>query len=139
MTDEKTRQRLNKLKNTLGDTLDFLEESLREDLEQLREYKKMHGDLRYRPSLGPGQWGAATDTVLEPLASKYRVTVKTLVDTIAVIEGKIVGESENPGDKEDGMSMDPDASKKTWDAKEAMKQAKKAANSGTPDYEDLDD
>lgn len=138
MTDEKTARRLAKLKETLCDTLDFLEEAITEDLETLKKYKELHGDLKYRPYLGPDQWGSPTDTVLEPIASKYRTTIKTLVDTIAVIEGKIVGDTDDPENPLE-KTYRGEEEKRNWSAKDAMRKAKEEAERKKQEDPDLDD
>lgn len=68
--------------------LAFIQESIEEDRKRLEAYKSRHGDLYYRPKEGDG-YGSPTELVLKPLVNEYRATIKSLLDSLTLIEVKL--------------------------------------------------
>lgn len=89
------------LRDELIDNLEFIRTAIRADRQLMEAYFKEHGDLKYRPITGrntdgtPNGWGTPTEINVEPLAASMRTTVKSLIDSIRVIEGEILPE-DNP-------------------------------------------
>ena len=68
--------------------LAFIQESIEEDRLRLEAYKRRNGDLYYRPKVGDG-YGDPTELVLKPLVNEYRATIKSLLDSLTLIEVKL--------------------------------------------------
>ena len=101
--------------------LAFIQESIQEDRERLERYKAKHKDLYYRPKEGDG-FGAPTELVLKPLVNEYRATIKSLLDSLTLIEVKLgvdTGKGEGSGGIEGDNTQEHD-----WDADDWFKKSK---------------
>lgn len=105
-TSQDVRTKAIEARDELLANVDFLMEVIREDRYNLKRYKEKHGDLRYRPIVSPGKpedsieptYGNPTELVLEPIASKYRATIKSLLDSIKLINTEILPEDNPEGE-----------------------------------------
>jgi hypothetical protein len=105
-TQQDFRQKAIEARDELQANVDFLVEVIREDRYHLKRYKERFGDLRYRPIVTPEDrenaiepiYGNPTDLALEPLASKYRATIKSLLDSIKLINSEIITEDNPEGE-----------------------------------------
>ena len=108
-TTQDVRQKAIEARDELLANVDFLMEVIREDRYNLKRYKEQFGDLRYRPIITPADpenaigakpavYGNPTELVLEPIASKYRATVKSLLDSINLINSQILPEDNPEGE-----------------------------------------
>lgn len=100
--------------------LAFIEQSIKEDRQRLEAYKARHGDLNYRPKEGSG-FGKPTELVLKPLVNEYRQTIKSLLDSLTLIEvklgvdtGKGEGSSGISGEYVDGEEQEENFNAKAW-------------------------
>lgn len=103
LSSQDVRAKILKLRDALILNLEFIEQTVMEDYNRLRAYKERFGDLNYRPVTGEDAhgkptYGPPTEVVLEPYASKYRATIKSLLDSIRVIEGEILPEDNPEGE-----------------------------------------
>ena len=103
--------------------LAFIQEAIEEDRKMLERYKARHKDLYYRPKEGDG-WGKPTELVLKPLVNEYRATIKSLLDSLTLIEVKLgvdtgKGEGSSSGIEGDSVEREQD-----FDAKEWLKKSK---------------
>jgi len=94
----------------LKQQLDFIKETIKQDREMLEGYKEKHGDLFYRPKNSDGTEGSPTTTVLTPLVSEFKTTIKSLIESLNIIEVRISrGEFEPPLKKKAGSKKQPPA------------------------------
>jgi hypothetical protein len=108
MIDDSLVESLTELRKNIQNTLDFLNIEIKEDLERLKQWKKDHGDLFYRPNLGNNDFGSPTTTVLIPVASQFRSTIKSLLESIHLIETKLIKQCDDPVDsKPDEFAPEP--------------------------------
>jgi len=119
----KNHNSLERLGMELRKQLDFLEETIRENREDLRAYKQQWGDLYYRPKTSPTERGKPTETVLKPLVSEYRATIKSLLDSLTLIENKL-GVETGKGEGHDGLEGDY-IGESEFNAEEYLANAKK--------------
>lgn len=105
-TSQDFRAKAIEARDELQANVDFLVEVIREDRYNLKRYKEKFGDLRYRPIVQQGsedgsiepKYGNPTELALEPLASKYRATIKSLLDSIKLINTEILPEDNPEGE-----------------------------------------
>lgn len=117
------RNSLETLGMELRKQLSFLEESIREDRLKLVSYKEEFGDLYYRPKTGPNERGLPTEAVLRPLVSEYRATIKSLLDSLTLIENKL---SVDTGKGEGSTGIEGDyIGEEEFNAEEYLEQAKR--------------
>lgn len=107
LSSQDVRSKILQLRDSLVLNLEFLQECIDRDYVFLREYFKRFGDLNYRPIIGRDidgvpNYGERTEVMLEPVASKYRATIKSLLDSIRLIEAEIL-----PEDNPEGASSVP--------------------------------
>lgn len=145
-TQQDFRVKAIEARDELQANVDFLVEVIREDRYNLKRYKDTHGDLRYRPIVREAskdgsieaQYGDPTGLVLEPLASKFRATIKSLLDSIKLINSEIItednpeGESTIPSDEENKRQSMRDQFK-------AMGKDSKAFTAPVPSQDDTED
>lgn len=96
---DENKNALEALGMELRKQLAFIQESIEEDRLRLEAYKRKHKDLYYRPKEGDG-FGAPTELVLKPLVNEYRATIKSLLDSLTLIEVKLgvdTGKGEGSG------------------------------------------
>lgn len=122
MIDDSLVESLTDLRKNIQNTLDFLNVEIIEDLERLKKWKKDHGDLFYRPALGNNDYGSPTTTVLVPVASQFRSTIKSLLESIHLIETKLIKQCDDPIDS---TSSEPLPEPKPFDARQVLKDAMK--------------
>lgn len=128
MIDDTLVESLTLLRKNLQKTIDFLNIEMAEDLVHLREWKMRYGDLYFRPDLGNGQFGNRTSTVLEPIASQFRATIKSLLDSIYMIESKLIVQTDDPTNVEGKERKENDLMEKpVFDAKAVLAKAKATA------------
>jgi len=104
------RAKVIEARDELQANIDFLVDIIRKDRYRLKHYEEQHGDLQYRPILQQGskdgsiepKYGNPTELTLEPLASKYRATIKSLFDSIKLINTELL-----PEDNPEGESTQP--------------------------------
>lgn len=96
MIDDSLVESLTALRKNIQKTLDFLNIEIGEDLIMLKEWKKTHGDVYFRPDLGNGDFGARTTIALIPIASQFRSTIKSLLESIHLIETKLINQCDDP-------------------------------------------
>lgn len=105
-TSQDVRTKALEARDELLANVDFLMEVIRKDRYNLKRYEERFGDLRYRPIVSKGSedgsieptYGNPTELVLEPLASKYRATIKSLLDSIKLISTEILPEDNPEGE-----------------------------------------
>lgn len=91
------------LRDELIDNLNMIREAIAEDRRVMADYFKKFRDFRYRPITArdvngnPTAWGQPTEVIIQPLATQLRTTVKSLIDSIRVIEGEILPEDDPEG------------------------------------------
>lgn len=85
---DENKNALESLGMELRKQLAFIQESIEEDRIKLQKYKAKYGDLNYRPKVGDGL-GEPTELVLKPLVNEYRATIKSLLDSLTLIEVKL--------------------------------------------------
>src|SRR5579863_9448371 len=101
LSSQDVRAKVLSLRNELILNLEFIENAIRRNRLFLEKYFEEHGDLNYRPVNNRDndgtviKYGHPTEVVLEPLASSMRTTVKSLLDSIRLIEVEILPE-DNP-------------------------------------------
>lgn len=100
LSSQDVRAKILQLRDSLVLNLEFIQEAVDRDLEFLQAYYKQHGDLNYRPVIGRNidnvpNYGERTELMIEPVASKYRATIKSLLDSVRLIESEILPE-DNP-------------------------------------------
>ena len=101
---DENKNALEALGMELRKQLAFIEQSIKEDRLRLEAYKEKHGDLNYRPKQGDG-FGAPTELVLKPLVNEYRATIKSLLDSLTLIEVKL-GVDTGKGEGSSGLNGD---------------------------------
>jgi len=114
-TSQDVRTKALEARDELLANVDFLMEVIRKDRYNLKRYEERFGDLRYRPIVSKGSedgsieptYGSPTELVLEPLASKYRATIKSLLDSIKLISTEIL-----PEDNPEGETSEPTSESK---------------------------
>ena len=99
MEDHKkdSAERLAKMRSEIWESLEILREAMRISNEACREQLRVHGDLYYRPD-GENQ----TELVMTPLAAKARLELKSLLECVAIIDGKLGGKPEKPDEESEG-------------------------------------
>lgn len=116
-------------RDELQANVDFMIDMIRKDRYRLKHYEEEHGDLYYRPivergskdgSIGP-KYGNPTELVLEPLASKYRATIKSLLDSIKLITTEILPEDNPEGESSIGSSEGEEATNKRQSLRDQFK------------------
>lgn len=112
------------LRDELLANLEFMESVIRKDRLRLERYEAKFNDLRYRPIIREGsdsiepEYGPPSQVVLEPLASQYRASINSLLQSIKLIQSEIIGEEPN--------EPAPDHVKLASDKRQAVRQAFKA-------------
>lgn len=140
-TDQEIRTGSIEIRDELFATVEFIAESIREDRLRLKLYKEFHGDLRYRPIIKQGEtfetttYGAPTDTVLEPLASQYRATINSLLQSIRLIQDEIL----TPEDAEDASGSKVAPNEPIASIRDEFKKASKSTKSQPKPIEDDSD
>ncbi|PWU21889.1 MAG: hypothetical protein C5B49_01940 [Bdellovibrio sp.] len=91
LSETEMRERVKELKDEIIRSLEFVTRVLEKDREKLDDYFRRFGDLNYRPILSKGVdgepiYGDSTFAVMEPLASKWRTTVKSLLESVMAME-----------------------------------------------------
>lgn len=120
------------LRDELIDSLTMIREAIAEDRATMRAYFKRFRDFKYRPVTArdvnglPTAWGQPTEVIIEPLSTQLRTTVKSLIDSIRVIESEIL-----PDDDPEGRSAGG-SGQSTLEARARMR-ADFKTQSGTPD------
>lgn len=127
--EKANRNALESLGMELRKQLAFIEESIRENREELQAYKAEFGDLFYRPKNGPKERGLPTETVLHPLVSEYRMTIKSLLDSLTLIETKL-GVDTGKGEGSIGLEGDYIEESEEFNAEEYLRAAKKRRGKG---------
>ena len=117
------RNALETLGMELRKQLSFIEQSIKEDREKLILYKEEFGDLYYRPKTGPTERGNPTEVILKPLVSEYRATIKSLLDSLTLIETKLHVDT-GKGEGEAGIEGDY-IGEEDFNAEEYLREAKK--------------
>src|SRR5579863_2016253 len=103
LSSQDVRDKIISLRDELILNLEFIQSAIKQDREKLQAYFAQHGDLRYRPVTArdvdgkPTQYGDPTEIFIEPLATQARTTVKSLLDSIRVIESEILPEDDPEG------------------------------------------
>ena len=103
LSSQDVRDKIISLRDELILNLEFIQSAIRQDREKLMAYFEQHGDLRYRPVITkdvdglPTKYGDPTEIFIEPLATQARTTVKSLLDSIRVIESEILPEDDPEG------------------------------------------
>ena len=113
---DENRNALEALGMELRKQLAFIQESITEDRERLEAYKEKYGDLNYRPKEGDG-FGEPTELVLKPLVNEYRATIKSLLDSLTLIEVKLgvdTGKGEGSGADSVGGKGEEDFNASEW-------------------------
>lgn len=99
-TDQDIRLKAISIRDELVANLEFIESCIRKDRLRLQNYEERFGDLKYRPIIRPAQdsiepeYGLPTETVLEPLASTYRSTINSLLQSIKLIQNEIIAQDD---------------------------------------------
>lgn len=125
-SDQDIRNEIIELRDSLIANLKFMNECINTDLEMLKKYRDKFGDIRYRPQLGEAdatgwaRYGNPTEVVLEPLASKYRATINSLLQSIRLINAEILPE-ENP-EGATAKSGDGDEAERSKERKAALRE-----------------
>ena len=107
LSSQDVRTRVLSLRDELIRNLEFIQSCIEQDREEMQKYFRQFKDLRYRPVLArdvdgnPTEYGSPTEIVREPLAVQFRTTVKSLLDSIRVIESEILPE-DNPEGRDTG-------------------------------------
>lgn len=128
--EKANRNALETLGMELRKQLAFIEESIKEDRLKLEAYKAEYGDLFYRPKNGPKERGLPTETVLHPLVSEYRMTIKSLLDSLTLIENKL-GVDTGKGEGGQGLEGDYIGEGEEFDAEEYLRRSKKRRERGS--------
>jgi hypothetical protein len=103
LTAQDVRSEVLELRDELVLNLRFIRSVIRKDREQIEEYYSLFKDIKYRPVTvrdndgNPLEYGSPTEISLEPLASQFRTTVKSLLDSIRLIDSEIVPEEDLEG------------------------------------------
>jgi len=90
--DEQINTALELLRDELVENLDFLTKVIKNDREKMQRYFREFGDLypRQRKMDGDGySEEPISDRAMEPLASQFRTSIKSLLDSVSVIENKL--------------------------------------------------
>ena len=112
---DENKNALESLGMELRKQLAFIQETIEEDRKRLEQYKARHGDLNYRPKVGDG-FGDPTELVLKPVVNEYRATIKSLLDSLTLIEVKLgvdTGKGEGSGMGDVG-NKEEDFNAKEW-------------------------
>lgn len=110
-TDQDVRSEAIELRDELLANLRFIKACILKDRIRLEAYEQKFGDLRYRTILkeatdsSPAEYGAPTQVVLEPLASQYRATINSLLQSIRLIQSEIL----SPEDPEGATTLPTEA------------------------------
>lgn len=131
LSSQDVRAKILQLRDSLVLNLEFIQEAVDRDLEFLQAYYKRHGDLNYRPVIGRDldnvpNYGERTELMIEPVASKYRATIKSLLDSVRLIESEIL-----PEDNPEGASASSNANPEQAAGKRASLRAEFQATAGT--------
>lgn len=132
LSSQDVRARVLSLRDELLRNLAFIESCIAKDRIEMEKYFRQFGDLRYRPIVSrdgdgnPQEYGSPTEIVREPLAVQFRTTVKSLLDSIRVIESEIL-----PEDNPEGTQA-RDSSEATTRRRAALREGFKAPEA-TPD------
>lgn len=115
LSSQDVRNKVIRLRDSLINNLEFLQAAIDDDLEFLKLYRGKYGDLNYRPIIardvdGRPTYGERTEILLEPIASKYRATIKSLLDSIRLIESEILPEDNPEGETTTADSTSSSAS-----------------------------
>ena len=112
-TEQDVRNEALEVRDELLANIEFLKDIIREDRIKLQRYHERFGDLKYRPivredpSIGP-QYGNPTEVNLEPLASSYRATINSLLQSVRLIQSEILPE-DNPEGQTTAKSQKDDS------------------------------
>lgn len=131
LSSQDVRAKILQLRDSLILNLEFLQQAIDEDLQFLKRYKERFGDLNYRPVIGRDidqnpNYGERTELMIEPVASKYRATIKSLLDSVRLIEAEIL-----PEDNPEGSSAASNNDAEALQSKRASLRAEFSAASGT--------
>jgi hypothetical protein len=105
-TSQDVRQQALEARDELLANVEFLMEAIREDRYKLQRYKDRFGDLKYRPIVSQGKpehsiepvYGNPTEVTIEPLASVYRATINSLLQSIRLIQSEIIPDDDAEAD-----------------------------------------
>lgn len=151
-TSQDVRTKALEARDELLANVDFLMEVIRKDRYNLKRYEERFGDLRYRPIVSKGSedgsieptYGSPTELVLEPLASKYRATIKSLLDSIKLISTEILPEDNPEGETTQPSTEGEEATHKRQSLREQFQSMSKNPSAFKPaepeasDDEDLE-
>lgn len=124
LSSQDVRAKILQLRDSLVLNLEFLQQCIDRDYEFLQEYFKRFGDLNYRPILsqnkidGSQTYGERTEVMLEPMAGKYRATIKSLLDSIRLIEAEILPEDNPEGSSASSNADEQDLTKRRTSLRE---------------------
>jgi predicted transcriptional regulator len=153
-TSQDFRAKAIEARDELQANVDFLMEVIRKDRYRLKHYEEQFGDLYYRPIVSKGsedgsiepKYGNPTEIVLEPLASKYRATIKSLLDSIKLINTELLPEDNPEGETSEASAADKEeATNKRQSLREQFQSMSKNPSAFTPaepestDDEDLEE
>lgn len=130
LSSQDVRNKILQLRDSLVLNLEFIQEAVDRDLEFLQAYYRRFGDLNYRPVIGRDidqkpNYGERTELMIEPVASKYRATIKSLLDSVRLIESEIL-----PEDNPEGSTAASNSDPATVSSKRASLRAEFSANAG---------
>lgn len=112
-TTQDIRNEVIAIRDELVANLKFILECIHTDRMELEAYRKRFGDTRYRPVLnrepdGHINYGNPTELVIEPLASKYRATVNSILQSLRLITNEILPEDNPEGEVSKQNNKDVD-------------------------------
>jgi hypothetical protein len=101
-SEQDVRNEALEVRDELLANVQFLKDVIREDRIKMERYHERFGDLQYRPivrdvgSIEPS-YGNPTEVTLEPMASKFRATLNSLLQSIRLIQSEILPEPDPEG------------------------------------------
>jgi hypothetical protein len=131
LSSQDIRAKILNLRDTLVMQLEFIQEAIDRDYDTLKRYFARYGDLNYRPVIGRDidgipNYGEKTEIVIEPLAAKYRATIKSLLDSIRVIEAEILPEDNPEGESTAGSGKAKEVEQKRASLRESFNSSTKS-------------
>ena len=117
LSSQDVRAHVLSLRDELIRNLKFIQSCIEQDRLEMEKYFRQFRDLRYRPVVArdvdgnPTEYGSPTEVVREPLAVQFRTTVKSLLDSIRVIESEILPE-DNPEGRDAGVNPSESAARR---------------------------
>lgn len=135
MTEENQKERIEKFVKRNIDALEsmgvelraqllLLKEELSKDREFLEKYKAEFGDLRYRPKEGE-EYGEPTEIRIRPAVTEFRTTIKSILDSLTLIETKLGVDTGKGGLGSSGASSDDSGDSEEWDVKNWLENTRK--------------